>query len=100
MITTRFTSEYLEFRNTLNNDQLLNLRNKLKNMLQDEDVRDHILTVLELGGAILFHVYIDKASGTVWILGGHWVRQGEPSKEFLARMHRYAAEILRGEEPQ
>lgn len=96
---TKFTREYLEFRETLNNDHLLNLRAQLKNMLADGAIQENTLMVLEIGGALLFHIYIDRSSDTVWLLGGHWVRNGEPTKSFLERMNYFAVEIMQGREP-
>ena len=97
---TKFTKEYREFRQTLNNDQLLNLRGELTNRIAAGSLKENVLTILKLGGAVQFHVYVDKSSGDIWMLGGHWVRAGEPAKSFQDRMNYYANELLQGREPK
>jgi hypothetical protein len=96
---TRYTREYLEFRDGLNNDQLLNFRAQLKNALSDGLIQDNRLTFFQVGGAVHFHIYVDRHLGVIWLLGGHWVRKGEPTEAFLERMEHYARELSQGREP-
>ena len=97
---SKFSKEYLDFRDSLTNAQLLNFRAQLKNFLTDGEIRENTLTIFEVGGSVKFHIYIDRVNHTVWILGGHWVRIGEPSKGFIERMSFYEAEIAKGREPE
>ena len=99
-LVSKFTKEYVEFRDTLNNDQLLCLKGELQNRIVAGTLKENVLTTLKLGGLVQFHVYVDKSSGSLWLLGGHWVRNGEPTKGFLERMNRYAEDLLRGREPR
>jgi hypothetical protein len=98
-INTQFSKEYLEFRENLNNAQLLNFRAQLKNSLHDGEIARNTLSILQVGGVLSFHIYIDRTDETIWLLGGHWVRSGEPTRTFLERMNFYAAEISQGRRP-
>ena len=97
---TRHTKEYLEFRVKLDNRQLDNLKATLTNMLHAKELKEAQLTILELGSALRFHVYVDQVSGVLWLLGGHWVRPGEPSADFEARMLRFADDLAHGRVPE
>jgi hypothetical protein len=95
---TAYTREYLAFRDTLNNRQLENLKNRLLNMLTLRELPSDVLTIIELGSGLKFHVYVDRSRGIIWLLGGYWVRAGEPSPYFLDKMNDYAARLVRGED--
>src|SRR5437764_133412 len=99
MTTIRTTEKYLLFREMLSNGQVLNLRAKIINKIVNRELQDNILTVVKVGSEVAFHVYVDQREQTLWLLGGHWVREGEPSRAFVELMHQYAEEILRGREP-
>jgi hypothetical protein len=99
-LQTRFTPEYAHFREQLDNNQLLNFRAHLTNLLHDGSLAERKLRVLEVGGAVRFHIYVDKVNETLWLLGGHWLRQGEPSKDFMEKMKFYEAELALGREPK
>jgi hypothetical protein len=98
----RKTREFEQFRDKLSGNQLDNLRAHLVNALAEGGLKHQGLTVLELGAGVKFHVYAgrDKGLEDTWLLGGHWVRRGEPSAEFLRRMRQYAERISRGEAPE
>jgi hypothetical protein len=97
---TRFTPEYLEFRETLNNNHLVNLSLTLMEMSAQGLMKEKTLMTVKIGAEIKCVIYLDKHGRTIWLLGGHWERHGEPTPAFLARMDHYASELLQGREPR
>lgn len=98
----RKTSDFEGFRELLDRNQLDNLRARLINMMAVGELKNHVLTVIELGTGVRFFVYVDRDQGSdvVWLLGGHWVRKGEPTNEFTRKMERFAHEIAGGRSPE
>jgi hypothetical protein len=90
---TKMTKPYVEFRQLLNSRQLDNFRATLKNRFTDGDLARGQLMVIELGSETLFHVYVDLDRDVIWLLGGHWVRQGEEGQR--ARYHSEMEDLVR-----
>jgi hypothetical protein len=84
----------------LDNHYLLSLKLKLMEMNAQRLFKENTLKEVVVGAELRCTVYADKRDGTLWLLGGHWVKDGEPSAAYRARMNYYAAELLAGREPR
>ena len=97
---TRFTPEYLELREILSNQHLVNLSLKLMEMHAQGLLKENVLATVRVGAEAKCIIYLDKQARSIWLLGGHWDRHGEPTPAFLARMNHYASELSQGKEPK
>jgi hypothetical protein len=99
-MNTKMTKQYIEFRQYLNSHQLDNFRAALKNRISDGELPKGQLKVIELGSEVKYHIYVDQDHDLLWLLGGHWVRQGEEAQrtQYIFEMEDLVRRITRGED--
>ena len=86
----RWTRRYALFRETLGNAELDNFRSTLINLLHDNAVPPG---AKEWGmrGPRPFKLYLYRTDNQIWLLAGHFIRKGEPSKALVL----YLAQALK-----
>jgi hypothetical protein len=83
---TQFSGRYLSFRALLKNDELQMFQQTLR-ILAHRGIEDRRLTEVrapDVGPR--FIIYVFRQGDLLSLLGGHWLRKGEPSTEFLQEM--------------
>jgi hypothetical protein len=96
----QFTRDYEKFREVLDNDQLSRLRARLRNLVAAKALKSGVMTVIHGERERPFAVYVFRLGGRLWLLGGHWIRKGEPSPEWSHRLRVYVGRLMEGEEPE
>jgi len=87
-IHTVFGAQWESFRNLLSNRQLLNLSGRLQWELRLKRIdpgKLHITIVTPEPQAAVF-VYLHGQE--LHLLGGHWLRKGEPTQDFLTMVRK------------
>jgi len=93
MIQSIFCRQWERFREHLSNRQLSNLAAILEWQVNRHQIKDggaHIVIVTPEPKAAVFVV---KHRDVLYLVGGHWLRFGEPTADFLALMRRDIARI-------
>jgi hypothetical protein len=78
----RWTHRYAVFREALSNAELDNFRSTLINQLHANAVPAGGSEVV-LRGPRPFKVYLHRSGTQIWLLAGHFVRRGEPTKALV-----------------
>ena len=78
----RWTKRYASFRSTLTNAELDNFRSTLINALHVNALSDGPHEQV-LRGPRPFKVYLHRSGSQIWLLSGHLIRKGEPSKDLI-----------------
>lgn len=96
MLPTVFCRQWESFRNLLSNQQRHNLGVLIALELGSGNLHDgqRIIIVTPQPRAAVF-VY--RHQDTLYLIGGHWLRKGEPSQAFLDLVRGDIAKIQKGE---
>jgi hypothetical protein len=83
MIKTSFCRQWESFRNLLNNRQRMNLSALLALELDAGRLRHDAQRIMIVVPAPKAAVFVYRHRDVLYLVGGHWLRQGEPTQAFL-----------------
>jgi hypothetical protein len=87
-IQTVFEAQWESFRNLLSNRQLLNLSALLQGALRLKKIDQGKLHITIVTPEPKAAVFVYRRGHVLHIIGGHWLRKGEPTQDFLRLVRR------------
>jgi hypothetical protein len=93
---TQFSSSYLEFRRLLKNDELQMFQQTLRILAHGGMEEGKLLEIRAPDVSPRFSIYVIRQGQELLLLGGHWLRKGEPSREFLDDMNKLVRDAREG----
>jgi hypothetical protein len=90
--------EYVRFSDNLNVHELTHLKAKLESLYAEGKIEAGKLVRVPFERpmghrSFEIYVYLQDDPKTIWLLGGHWIRKGEPAAEFMRQMREHVKEI-------
>lgn len=98
-IRTHFCRQWKRFREHLSNRQMENLAGLINAELMNGNLREGASRLIIVTPAPRAAVTVLRQTELLFIVGGHWIRAGEPNAEHLKLIHRDIARIKRGDLP-
>jgi hypothetical protein len=95
-VKTQFSRQYLAFRELLQNDELQMFQQTLRILVHRGLDGGKLIEIRAPEVSPKFSIYVFRQEQLLSLLGGHWLRKGEPSKEFLGEMNDLALGLEQG----
>jgi hypothetical protein len=93
---TQFSKQYLDFREYLKNDVLQMFQQTLKILAHQGIAENKLIEIQAPEVSPSFSIYVFRQGDLLSLLGGHWLRKGEPTKEFLRVMNTLVSDLQAG----
>jgi hypothetical protein len=93
---TQFSRQYVEFRELLQNNELQMFQQTLKILAYAGIKENKLIQVRAPDISPRFCIYVFRQGELLSLLGGHWLRKGEPTPAYLKEINGLVSNLKEG----